>query len=107
MVFQATGTEGNAAVRVDLDGVVAGQSISIASLELVQVTPSAAAQASAAIVNAAATPLSAACPFTGANASSCAQSFDLATGQALSWPLSEIMCARLLSSPNALPPIDR
>lgn len=88
VVFQATRTVPGGGARVDFDGIVAGQSISIASLELVQVTPSTAAQDSAAIVNAAAAPLSAACPFTGSASSLCSQAFDLATGQPLSWPLA-------------------
>ena len=88
VVFQATQTIAGTGARVDFDRVVAGQSLAIARLEIVQVVPDANAQTSSVVVNAAATPLSAACPFTGAHSSACAQAYDLATRQPVGWPLS-------------------
>jgi len=87
VVFQSTRTVAAAGARVDIDGIVAGQSISIAALELVQIEPDSVAQNSSVIVNAAATPLSAACPFSATQPALCSQLFDLASGQNISWPL--------------------
>ena len=87
VVFQATRTVGGTGARVDIDGIAAGQAISIARLELVQVTPDANSQNSSVIVNAAATSLNATCPFSSTQPALCSQAFDLATGQPISWPL--------------------
>jgi len=88
VVFQVTRTVAAAGARVDIDGIAPGQSISIAALELVQITPDSMAQNSTIIVNAAATTLSATCPFSATQPALCSQMFDLATAQQVSWPLS-------------------
>jgi parallel beta-helix repeat protein len=88
VVFQATRTVPGTGARVDFDGIVAGQSIAIANLEIVQVLPSTIAQSSSIVVNASAVPLSASCPFAASPSSLCSQSFDLATAQPVSWPLT-------------------
>ena len=88
VVFQATQTVAGAGARVDFDRVVAGQSLTVTHLEIVQVTPDTSAQNSSVVVNAAATPLSATCPFAHAQPAACAQTFDLATAQPVTWPLT-------------------
>ena len=88
VVFQATQTVTGSGARVDFDSVVAGQSLSVARLQIVQIAPDAATQMSSVVVNAAATPLSASCPFTGTLAPLCADAYDLATQQPVAWPLS-------------------
>ena len=88
VVFQATETVSAAGARVDFDRVVAGQSLTVASLQIVQITPDVSTQTSSMIVNAATTTLAAACPFASTAPGDCAQSFDLATGQPVAWPLS-------------------
>jgi len=88
VVFQATQTLAAGAARVDIDGIVAGNSITIAGLELVQITPDATAQMSGIVVNAATTTLSAACPLAGSQPALCSALFNLATGQPITWPLT-------------------
>jgi hypothetical protein len=87
VVFQATQTVAGTGARMDIDGIVAGQGISIAAFELVQITPDATSQNSAVVVNAGSTAMSAACPLSATQPALCSQLFDLATGQAVSWPL--------------------
>ncbi len=88
VVFQATQTVPGGGARVDLDGIVAGNSITIAGLELVQITPDAAAQMSGVVVNAAATTLNATCPLAGSQPALCSALFNLASGQPITWPLA-------------------
>lgn len=88
VVFQASETVSAAGARVDFDRVVSGQSLTVASLQIVQITPDASMQTSSMIVNAAATPLAATCPFANSAPAACAESFDLSTGQPVTWPLS-------------------
>jgi parallel beta-helix repeat protein len=88
VVFQATRSVPAAGARVDIDGIAAGQSISMAGLELVQVLPDPTLQTSSAIVNAAAAPLAATCPFSASQPALCSRMFDLATARQVDWPLS-------------------
>lgn len=94
VVFQATRTvdpqlssAGGISARVDIDGIEAGKSISLARLELVPITPDALAQASGAVVNAGAKPLSVACPFAASSPALCGKLFTLADDQPITWPL--------------------
>jgi len=75
------------AAEVGAGDRVAGQAINIAAFELVQITPDATSQNSAVVVNASATTMSAACPLSATQPALCSQLFDLATSQAVSWPL--------------------
>ena len=88
VVFQATRTVAGTGARIDIDGIVAGQSVSIAKLELVQVSPDNSASNSSVIVNAGATSRSASCPFANTPSASCTQSYDLSTEQLVTWPLA-------------------
>jgi hypothetical protein len=87
VVFQATQTVAGAGARVDIDGIAAGRSVAIARLELVPVAPSAAALVSGVMINASGAATSASCPFTGTQSALCTQLADLATAQAIAWPL--------------------
>ncbi|EHR70154.1 hypothetical protein BurJ1DRAFT_1282 [Burkholderiales bacterium JOSHI_001] len=78
---------GNSGARLDVDGIAPGHWLSLARLELVPVQPSALAQVSAILLNAAAAPALLACPFTGAQAASCNHVLDMQTGEPVAWPL--------------------
>jgi parallel beta-helix repeat protein len=95
MVFQATKTiiAGNAATgdlgaRIDIEGLVAGKSISLANLELVPITPDPSSQLSGVFVNAGSSASSAVCPLTGTLAAQCSSFLALADNQKVNWPLS-------------------
>ena len=93
VVFQATRTVDPAAAstlsaRVDVDGIVPGSMVSLANLELVPITPSAAARSAGVIVNAGPNALSMTCPANLAQVSLCGQMFGLADDQPLAWPLT-------------------
>lgn len=88
VVFQATQTVAAGGARVDIDGIVAGQSVSLANLELVPITPDTLAMTSGVIVNGSATASSATCPFATSQPALCGQLFDLATDAPVTWPLS-------------------
>ncbi|MBC7732575.1 MAG: right-handed parallel beta-helix repeat-containing protein [Bacteriovorax sp.] len=95
VAFQATATVDPTAVggaglsaRIDVDGIEAGKSISVAHLELVPITPDPLAQTSGAIANAGTQPLSAACPFAATQPALCGKLFNLADDQPISWPLT-------------------
>jgi len=95
VAFQATATVDASAVggaglsaRIDIDGIEAGKSMSLAHLELVSITPDPLAQTSGAIANAGTQPFSAACPFTATQPALCGKLFNLADDQPISWPLT-------------------
>lgn len=88
VIFQATRTLDERAARIDIDGIEAGKSISLAGLELVPITPDALAQVSGALVNASAKPINVACPFAAAQATLCTKMFNLADDQLVRWPLT-------------------
>lgn len=92
-VFQATRTvdpsaAGKLSARVDVDQVLPNTTVSIANLELVPITPSAAAQAAAIMVNAATSATSMSCPANLAQAGLCDKLFGLADDQPITWPLA-------------------
>lgn len=95
LAFQATATvdptltgPAGLSARIDIDGIEAGKSISLANLELVPITPDPLAQTSGAIANAGTTPLNAACPFAATQPALCGKLFNLADDQPISWPLT-------------------
>jgi parallel beta-helix repeat protein len=88
VIFQATATVAAGGARVDIDGIAAGQSVSIANLEIVPIAPDSLAMASGVIVNGSAATASAACPFAASQPALCAMLFDLATDAPVTWPLS-------------------
>ena len=95
MLFQATQTvnpldpNGNRiGARVDLDGIEAGKSVSMANMELVAVTPNSLAQLSAALTNAGTKPLSVACPANLTQLGACAKFINLLNDQPVVWPLT-------------------
>lgn len=101
-VFQATRSvragdtrTGDLGARVDIEGVAAGRSVSVAQLEVVPVTHYAASRVSVALVNAGPThpAQSSDCPLPAAQAALCASLADLrgpaagADGRRIVWPL--------------------
>lgn len=95
VAFQATATVdptlvGGAGLsaRIDIDGIEAGKSVSLAHLELVPITPDPLAQTSGAIANAGTKPLSAACPLAATVPALCGKLFDLADDRPITWPLT-------------------
>lgn len=88
VIFQATGTVTGAGARVDIDGIKAGQSVTLSNLELVQVTPDPVALMSGVMVNGGANAMSVACPFSSSQPALCAQLYDFATDLPINWPLN-------------------
>lgn len=99
-VFQATRSvragdtrTGDLGARVDVEGVAAGRSVSVARLEIVPITLNAASRVSVALVNAGPTPLDLPCPLPAAQAALCASLADLGgpaagvDGRRIVWPL--------------------
>lgn len=94
VVFQATQTivaadpaTGDLGARVDIDGITAGQSISLANVELVPITPDALAQTVGALINVGATASLQACPWAASQSMLCGKLVSLADQQVLSWPV--------------------
>jgi hypothetical protein len=80
VVFQATQTivaadpvTGDLGARVDIDGITAGQSVSLANLELVPITPDALAQTLGALINVGSTARWQACPWAASQSAVCEQ----------------------------------
>jgi parallel beta-helix repeat protein len=93
--FQATKTviagdpaTGDLGARVDIDGIVAGRSVSLANLEVVAITPDAAAQTSAALVNAGTSPAAQPCPYQASQPALCGKLFNLSDSRPVAWPLN-------------------
>jgi parallel beta-helix repeat protein len=96
LLFQATKAiqagnplTGDFGARVDIDGIVAGQWVSLANMELVAVSPLAQAQLSSALINVSGSAVGLACPYAGSTqASACGKFYLLGDGSPVTWPLS-------------------
>ena len=95
LTFQATATvnvndpvTGDYGARLDIQPLQAGNTVRLANVELVPVTPGGAALLSGVVVNAGASPQSWACPYTGSQAAICGQLLNLADDSAITWPLT-------------------
>ncbi len=95
VVFQATETiiagnpvTGDNGARVDVDGIIAGQSVSFANMELVPVSLSSVAQTAGAMINAGSATTAATCAYASTQPALCAAFRNLANDQALTWPYS-------------------
>ena len=93
-VFMATKTvnvrdpvTGENGARIDVEGLVAGGSVNLANVELVQVVPDSAAMLSALVANPTSTSSNVACPFTGNLGNWCGFTRLLRNGQAANWPM--------------------
>ncbi len=94
MFFQASKTivagdpaTGDLGARVDIDGITAGQSVSLANLELVAALPDPMAQTIGALINVGATGIARDCPWRESQPVLCGKLVNLADQQSLSWPV--------------------
>lgn len=92
--FQATKTivaadalTGDLGARVDIDGISSGQSVSLANLELVSITPDTLTQTVGALINVGAASISQDCPWRVTQGALCSKLVNLADEQPLSWPV--------------------
>ncbi len=95
LLFQATATvnardpvTGDNGARVDVTGLVTGQSLSLANMELVPVVADSMARVTSAVTNAGSAPISAACPLVSTVPAACSSLFDLTDGRLVGWPLA-------------------
>ena len=95
LLFQATSSvtardpvTGDNGARVDIEGLLPGQSVSVANMELVPITPDSMGRLSSALANAGGASLNATCPFASTLPQACSSLIDLANGHLVSWPLS-------------------
>ncbi len=79
---------GDNGARIDIQGLVAGSSVTLANPELVPVSPDTLAHTTAAFVNAGATPGEAGCPQAFSAAGACASAVRLADDRTVAWPLA-------------------
>jgi len=94
-VFQSTATviahdpvTGDLGARVDVEPIVAGQSVSLANLELVPVTLDSVAGLSSTLINVGPTARNWNCPLAADQAAGCSRFRRFADDQALAWPVS-------------------
>ena len=78
---------GDLGARLDIEGLLPGQTVRLANAELVPVTPHATAQFSGAFVNVGETAQQWACPMAGDHIALCANLRNLANGSPVEWPL--------------------
>lgn len=95
IVFQATATvnardpvTGDLGARIDIDGIAAGRSVSLANLEIVPVTRDGVAGLTSTLVNVGNAGFSRDCPLGSAQAAGCNRLVRLADNQAVAWPMT-------------------
>ncbi len=95
IVFQATATvnardplTGDLGARIDVDGIAAGRSVSLANLEVVAVTRDGVAGLTSTLVNVGSAGFSRDCPLGATQAAGCSRLVRLADNQAVAWPLT-------------------
>jgi parallel beta-helix repeat protein len=95
MVFQGTlsvnahdPVTGDLGARIDIEPVEASKTLSLANVELVPITPEAAAQVSGTFVNAGAAVRSWTCPFASSQPSLCSKFRRLADDAPVVWPMN-------------------
>jgi len=95
LVFRATTTvnahdpaTGDLGARIDIEPLQAGQTLSLAGLELVPITPDATAQLSGTFINAGSAARAWACPYAGSQPALCGKLRSLDDDSPVQWPLS-------------------
>jgi hypothetical protein len=94
-VFQSTTTvtardplTGDLGARIDIEPIVAGQSVTLANLELVPVTLDSVAGLSSTLINVGSTARSWDCPLAADQTAGCSRFRRFADDQALAWPVT-------------------
>lgn len=95
IVFQATNTvnardpvTGDLGARIDVDGIAAGRSVSLANLEVVPVTRDGVAGLTSTLVNVGTTGFNSNCPLAASQSAGCTRLYRFADYQAVAWPMT-------------------